>query len=172
MEFPLLRSPREWACALFVATVLFFTGIPLFYRPSFEIIYDASSFDGGCFKSQCSRHFTVQVGNTGWENQSEVTVELHEAFLEYLQIPPKAYTFGKVPRPLKVESDGTTTRWKLGHIEAGKRVDIHFSLFAPSGVELPQWSDLLLAVRPSQGASHAGAPEWTTFSRFILFFVR
>lgn len=146
---------------------IFYSGVSIFYRPSYEVLYTTSYVDAGCLESGCIRSYLLEIGNTGWNDQDFITVEVKNHWLESAVLPPKAALFGKVPRPMQVEIKGENAKWILGGLKSGKRLNISFVLSLKGGIDLPAWDDILIEVQPGAGFAHKGHPEWTTFSRFL-----
>ncbi|WKZ56082.1 MAG: hypothetical protein QY326_04925 [Bdellovibrionota bacterium] len=166
-----VRSGLRWGVALVAVSFALVTGYSIYHRPTCEVLYNPWTIEAGCQSSMCVRLFILEVGNTGWDAQEDVAVQVNSDWLELAILKPAAAMFGKVPRAMHVDRQEGISIWRLGRLEAGKRIDIRFTLAADTLADLPNWDQILREVQPTCGRAHRGHPEFTTFFRFITALV-
>lgn len=165
-------GPIGWMTILLALAVLFFSGISLFSRPDYEVLYSPSrilmtnSTDGGIWA-----FYNVEVGNTGIEPQDKVDLCLSRTAMNRRILPVTANNFGVTPRYIVTSNEQTRTIIKLGKLESEKRVEVSFVLSYPEGQEPDDWNTLFLGMELSEGSAKKGDPGMTMVGRawFTIF---
>ncbi|MBX7137872.1 MAG: hypothetical protein K1X83_07800 [Oligoflexia bacterium] len=143
-------------------------GVSLMGVPDYELLYAPIAPSQYCTTEGCYGFYTLEVANSGWEPQENIGVQLNPAFDRLLTGKITASNFGKVRRPIEINSTPQVTKVELGRLEAGKRVEIKMTMFAPGVDKLPSWESLLFEVTADTGPVKRGQPELVSFGRLLF----
>lgn len=154
-----------------VATLFFVTGIHLFYRPEYEVMYSRKRQFIWCEPDPCHGRYAFEIGNSGRKTQEQITITFPSGLVEAMFHGPNAYAAGIIKRPFKKISDQDGSTWLYGEIKPGRKVVIYFVLSGQTAAELPEARELALQVKPARGQALAGSAEFVTLARFLAFFI-
>jgi hypothetical protein len=152
--------------------VLAFTGVSVFYTPSFEVMYShtrmALKEDE---KGAKAVTYSIEVGNTGIKVQDNVRLRFARQAMDRAILKPSASNYGVTPRPIAVSNDQFSTTIDIGRLESERRVKLFFILSYPKGQEPHTWDTMFLGVEPSKGHAKYGDPGMAMVGRawFSLF---
>jgi hypothetical protein len=109
----------------------------------------------------------MEIGNSGWDDQRNVEVVLASEPLDLAVLPIKVANFGKIIREVDIDADDNETRIQIGRLRKSERVELSFVLQVAKGDEVPEWSEILRSVTPTEGKAKPGSAGWATFGRLI-----
>jgi hypothetical protein len=143
-------------------------GASLFAVPDYEVLYHANPPLPTCTTSFCLAIYTLEVGNTGSRQQSQVRIRLRSAPLSAAIMPPTVRNFGKVDRPVAVTDAEDVRTFALGSMRPGERVELTLVLRYKLGEESPSWNQVLAGVDAGQGKALSGDPAAITLGRIFV----
>lgn len=152
-----MLSRIRWALIAAGLVGLLGGGASIFSQPDHETLYGPEPPMVTCLKSgDCIALYTLNVGNSGSEEQENVFVRLHAAALDDAILPPRADNFGVNPRPLRISEEDDLRTFELGRLEPRDRVRMTFTLRCASRDAAPPWSELLAEVGAARGEVKRG----------------
>lgn len=157
----------RWLFWIFGGLLLWRSGTSIFATPEHEVHYALQRGFHTCVPSTCVTMLTLEVGNTGEEEQADVRVRLRAAPLRDLQMPLKVLNFGKVERPVEIEEIDGELVYHLGRLEPQKRVELQATFLRQPSEPPASWDDVFVAVEPASGEAQVGSAGGVQFARWM-----
>jgi hypothetical protein len=142
-------------------------GVSIFRLPDHEVVFATPPPIIACTKSGCLFIYTLEVGNTGRQDQEDVRVRVRGDVVRAAILPPKVRNFGKVDRPVDIHDEDGVRTFDLGRLKTQGRVELTFVLRYKDRQQAPSWRQILVAVEPASGDARAGDPASITLGRVL-----